>query len=414
MRHIPFLQALADASGADDPVWRDASAGYLVLRFFDRWLEEGPARMSADTGLQGLRERIRSVQDVEPRVRNTLLKAIQEMVDAEEANPAVVLESLLEYGRYLEMAGRLELAAHIYQTMIDVLDSSGCSDPLSAATARMRYGLVMRLLGDFDTSSDSYQRAEHLAEQACNFVLVLRARVGMANTLRARGNLGDAESLLDRVVVDASQESLVNAESIALHSRGGIREIRGRRNEAMEDFFRAYKLANDTSERERILGDLAACAGKAGYHQMARNAHRVLAYTTNDPFIRSSALMNLLELAVWEGNATEFERLQGQIQIHAEQHPLPAEYAIHTALYRAYGIERFGLQEDAIAAYRDVITQANNTGLYHVAFEAEKNLTALLAGAMAHDDQPSYDPPHTLRHIADTIAEWETLALSAS
>jgi hypothetical protein len=40
MRHLPFLDALASATDTSDPVWRDAAGGYLVLRFFDQWLEE--------------------------------------------------------------------------------------------------------------------------------------------------------------------------------------------------------------------------------------------------------------------------------------------------------------------------------------------------------------------------------------
>jgi tetratricopeptide (TPR) repeat protein len=370
--------------------------------------------MSADKGLEGLRARIKSLPDVAPQVRDTLLKAIHEMVDAEEANPAVVSGTLLEYGKYLESVGRLELAAHVCQTMIEALDSPGrCLDPVSAATAHMRYGLVARLLGDFSASSNAYQRAEYLAEQAGNLTLVLRTQVGMANTLRARGNLGEAEALLDQTVARASQSGLTNAESIALHSRGAIRDQRERYTEAMVDYFKAHELTSDASERELIIGDLALAAGKAGYLKIARDAHRVLTYTARNPFARSSALVNLLELAASEGNLKDFELLRTQIQACIQQSTISAEHAIHATLYTAYGIERFGSREDAIAAYNTVITQANDIGLHQIAFKANQGLTALLTGTIVNNEQVSHDPPDTIHYIADAIAEWGMRAESA-
>jgi tetratricopeptide (TPR) repeat protein len=235
----------------------------------------------------------------------------------------------------------------------------------------------------------------------------------MANTLRARGNLGEAEALLDQTVASASQAGLTDVESIALHSRGVIRDQRERYTEAMVDYFRAHELTSDVSGQELILGDLASSAGKAGYLKMARDAHRVLTYTARNPFVRSASLGNLLELAVSEGNAKEFEHLRTQIQVYMQQHTLSAEHAIHIALYTANGIERFGNREDAIAAYRAVIAQANDISLHQIAFKADECLTALLAGTIVHDDQVFHDPPNTIHYIADAIAGWGVLAESA-
>jgi tetratricopeptide (TPR) repeat protein len=414
MRHLPFVHALAAVKDTSDPVWRDASAGYLVLRFFDRWLDEGPALMSFDQALPTLKARIESTEDAHPQVRELLLTAVQTMIDAPGTNPSSVVGPLLAYGKYLEMAGRLELAAHVYQTMIDALDPpSGCADPGAAFEAFMQYAFVTRLLGNFDASSDAYQRAAMLAEQTGTLLLALRARVGVANTLRARGNLGEAESVLDQIIAEATHANLTRAISWGLRVRGAVRKLRGRHTEAMTDYFRAHELTDDPTERETILGDLAACAADAGYRKLAFDAHRVLAYTARLPIVRSAALGNLLELAALEGNVNEFERLRTHIQTHARQHALSAEHATYIALYTAYGLERFGSRDEAIATYRAVITQANTLGLHQIAFQAEECLTALMtSGKVAHDDLLICELPDSLRHIAATIAEWGTLAAS--
>lgn len=413
MRHLPFLKVLASATDTSDPVWRDAAGGYLVLRLFDRWLEEGRGVLAGDPELTALKSRIRAIPDIDPIVQDHLLSAIQVMGEASEANPALVAGPLLAYGKYLQSAGRQELAAHVYETLIAVLDPPHRdSDPLPAVSAHMHYAFVTRLLGQFDASREAYQRAEARAQEAGAIALILRARIGMANTLRALGNLGDAEALLDRALAYATEAGLANAQSGALHNRGAVRNLRGRSVEAMQDLFRAYELTDDPAEREVILGDLAACAGDAGYQHLARDAHRILAYTARTPNVRSAALGNLLELAALSGNAAEFERIQRHIQLHAEQHPLPAEHAIHIQLNTAYGVERFGTRTAAIESYRSVMSQAHEAGFHQVAFKAEQALNALVTGA-ASTPLLAHEPPDALRHIAEAIAGWSRLATAA-
>jgi len=414
MRHLPFMKALAEVKDTSDPVWRDASAGYLVLRFFDRWLDDGPALASFDQTLPALKARLASSEDVNPQVQELLLTAVQTMIDAPGTNPSSVVGPLQAYGKYLETAGRLELAAHVYQTIMDALDPpSGCSDPLSAAMVFKQYGMVSRLLGDFDASSDAYQRAITLAEQANAMELAFSTRVGMANTLSARGNLPEAEALLSQIVANALTAKMVNAESWARHSRGVVRTLRERFVDAMMDFFRAYELTEDSYERERILGDLAACAGCAGYRTMARDAYRVLAYTARRPAVRSAALGNLLEIAVDDNDVGDFERIQGHISIHAQKHSLSAEHALYIALYTAYGAERFRSRDVAIAAYQSVIAQAHSLKAHQVEFKAEARLAALVAGDVLPVTPPCHEPPESLHSLVHVIAEWSELASRA-
>ena len=412
MRHIPFMKALAEVQDTSDPVWRDASAGYLVLRFFDRWLDDGPALMSFDQTLPALKARLQSSEDVHPQVQEILLSAVQTMIDAPGTDPALVAGPLLAYGNYLETVGRLQLAAHVYQTIIDAVDSaSGCADFSLAAMTLIRYGVVSRLLGEFDSAHDAYKRAEHLAIKGNIGDLQLQSRVGMAITLQVQGNLGESEALLTDVVADASAAGITRVLALAKHGRGVARSRRGRYVEAMNDFFAAYELTEDIDARERILSDLALCAVEAGYRSTARDAYRILAYTGHEPNIRLIGLANLLEITVQNGDAIEFERLQRHINIHAQRYSIPVSYATEIALFTAYGAEQFDTREAAIAAYQAVVAQANTIGMHRIAFMAEERLSAVLAGTPTSTVPESNQPPDSLHHVVDAIAAWGQLAV---
>src|ERR1700712_6012485 len=46
-RHLPFFAELAGLEDGD-PAWRSVSAGLVVLRLVDAWIEEGAAAVAAD------------------------------------------------------------------------------------------------------------------------------------------------------------------------------------------------------------------------------------------------------------------------------------------------------------------------------------------------------------------------------
>ena len=122
MRHLPFLEALASASDTSDPVWRDVVGGYLILRFFDHWLQEGPAVLADDPGIRTVRDQLRGASEVASGIRQILLTTVNIMTGASTTDPALVSGTLVAYGRYLESTGRLELAAHVYRTVAEALD----------------------------------------------------------------------------------------------------------------------------------------------------------------------------------------------------------------------------------------------------------------------------------------------------
>jgi len=325
-------------------------------------------------------------------------------------DPVLAWAALVGYGRCLEQESRWPLAAYTYYFLIAVLGvSADCADPALAAIILTRLGVVLRYLGAFEESQHVYRYAQAMAEQAGALELVLRSRVGIANTLMAQGNLGEADASLGHVIADASKAGIVVAEALARHCRGSVRLHRRHHIDAMFDFFKAYQLTTEPSDRELVLGDLAACAGDAGYRALARDIYRTLLRRTRQPIMQSAALGTLLEFAIYEGDEDEFKRLQAQIAILAQKYPPPVAHTTRIALYGAYGIERFGdNREAAIAAYSTVMAEARRLGSHQVAFLAEERLNALLAGAVSPLSPPIHEPPDSLRDLVDAIAEWST------
>jgi len=350
------------------------------------------------------------LQEIPSNLQLPITTAAYQDVMPSSFDPVLAWAALVGYGRSLEQESRWPLAAYTYYFMIAVLGvSADCADPALTAIILTRLGVVLRYLGAFEESHQVYRHAQAMAEQVGALELVLRSRVGMANTLMAQGNLGEADASLSHVIADASNAGIVAAEALARHCRGSVRLHRRRHVDAMFDFFKAYQLTTEPSDRELVLGDLAACAGDAGYRTLARDIYRTLLRRTRQPVMQSAALGTLLEFAVYEGDVDEFKRLQTQIAIQAQKYPPPVAHTTRIALYGAYGVERFdNNREAAIAAYNTVITESRRLGAHQVAFLAEERLTALLAGAVSPISPPIHEPPDSLRDVVNAIAEWTT------
>jgi len=413
IRHVPFLKALASAKGSNDPVWRDASTGFLVLRFFDRWLEDGPAAMASDPGLAALRARLRSSDDVEPHVRHLLLTAVNALIDAESTDPAPVSGPMLAYGAYLDSVGRIALAAHVYHTVGRAMDDNFLSDPISTAGALIQHGYAARRAGEYNAATASYTRVIDIGEKINDFALVLRAHTGIANIAKARNDLAAAEELLDRTVIEADhalatgsfstsvRESLTQASYLARQSRGAVRQARGHYIEAIQDFFTALQMAFDRAQYESILGELAACAEQAGFRGLARDAYATLAKTAHAPNVRSASLVNVLELVVLDGDREAFVSARDAIRIFIDDYNgMHAEHLAFAGLYEAYGIEQFESRDAAITAYREAAANARSSAIHQVEFLAEQRLAALLAGVEL--DMPPMSAPEA-RELPDAL-----------
>src|SRR6478672_2619158 len=114
-RHLPFFAELA---GLDerDTAWRSVSAGLVVLRLVDAWIEEGAAAVAADGwGMRSVEAAIEEVDDGSP-ARSVLRSVVTSLKASQPNDMRAVAPRLMAYGRSLDLDAKWALAADVYET----------------------------------------------------------------------------------------------------------------------------------------------------------------------------------------------------------------------------------------------------------------------------------------------------------
>jgi tetratricopeptide (TPR) repeat protein len=412
-----------------------------VLRFVDRWLAGDPSATASDPSFGALRTQVSSTHDVEPHVRHMLLAVINTIAELAYPDATQIAGPCMAYGAYLETVGRLPLATDVYKTMAEALDPAmpqersahtsvavDIASATAAAAARVQHGYAARRVGEFTAARLSYERAITIGSEIGDHAVVLRARVGLAMVHKTRGEVAQAEALLDQTLIEASV--LLAAESIATtlrdevnrivwlaqQARGSVRQARGRYVDAIGDYFTALMGAHDRAHHELLLGDLAACAVEAGYRKTARDAYATLARRAHAPVVRSSALVHLLELVVLDGDRLAFEDVRAELKTFEATYGMPAEHAAYAVLYEAYGAEQFKSRAAAKTALRTAAGRARALGVHAVARRAEIRLRALTSADVVSEELVAdaapcvRDLPDSLQPIANALAEMSVVA----
>ena len=403
LRHLPFFEAVAGADRGDPA----AAAGLVVLRLVDAWVEDPGAR-EADRapGIAAVRETIEAIPATDP-ARAVLERIVAAIEHATPGDLSLVAPRLLAYGRSLDFGGAWRLAADVYRTVLDHVHP--LSDADVATSASLRLGYCARILGDWSEARIAYESAESYAAARGDGSGVLRSRVGRANLARDRGNLPEAEAMLDDVLARSrGGAELTDVRRAALHDRSTVAHLRGDLPRAIRLAHEALGLTLEGADRDRLLGDIGTYFAEMGVRGAARDAHLLVAATTQERYQRWSSLLALLELAARDGMEEAFESYRRELA----GAPLPAELAVLRRLYEAHGHEAFGRPREAAAAAREALDLADAGGQHRYVFEAESLLARLAAAAprAAADAAPL---PADLEDIVTELATMRALAGAA-
>ena len=325
-RHLPFFTELASLEDSD-PSWRTVSAGLVVLRLVDTWIEDGAAAVAANGwGLRSVEAAIEEVDGGLP-ARSVLQSIVTALKSSPTNDMRAIAPRLLAYGRALDLDAKWALAADVYETVIAHVHPVEESDV--AITATLRLAWVLRHLGEFDRSLATYETARGLAQAHGDLDGVLRAEVGCARIAIMRGNLPSAESTLDDVIEKASRHGLTGVHARALHERADVAFLRGHYDLAIRHAYDALEREDDPSNRDRLLADIAGSFYMLGARSAARDAYLILEATGREQYQRWVAAINLMEIASVDGSSTLFERykrsllqaglpknLEAQLQLH--------------------------------------------------------------------------------------------------
>jgi hypothetical protein len=400
-KHRAFFEVLSGEVPEGSTAWRGAVAGLVALRYLDAWTEAGKSGERLDFERRAVRDAIGALPTTTPE--RGLLTGLMDVLSLEQdCDLTRVASVLLAYGRSLQQRSSWGMAGDVY-AQVYATSAPLVGQPVHrelAASAALRMGLCYRRMSDIPAAVDALRAALALGELASDPYTVFKARLGLAQVAAEGGNLSSADDQLAAIINDAVADGAGEVRSQAWHERAELAQRRGQAVEAIEYAYQAWVSTKEPIARERILADLAAIAGAAGYRDTARDANALLSETAAEPMLRWLATIRLMEIATQNRRELDFARHR-RILADVKLPPLvDAEYVYQGAL----GDLVFGRQAEAVEELRRLADTAAAERLGDVLFRAE----AALASA-ASDLSPAPPPAATtsadrLAHIATALA----------
>jgi len=394
LRHQAFFEELA-ALDEGDAEWRSVTAGLVVLRLVDAWMEEGAHVVTADAwGLRAVRAAIEEVDAGSP-VRAVLASAVDAMEAMAVPDMSAVAPRLLAYGRALEYEARYALASDVYRAV--VAHSHPVEDSDVAAAAHLQLAACLRVSGNLTAAAEAYSVAGDIAQAADDIVGVLRARIGDARIAMQRGNLPRAEQLLDKAIEASAGHDLADVRSSALHERAGVAFFRGEYERSIQFAYEAMKTTTSARERDRMLNDLATAFMRLGVLSAARDAYLVLTVTAQEQFTRWNATISLMEIEARCGSETLFERYRRELACASLPPVLEVDYHIQAA----EGYQLLGRTPQACGHLERALRIASEHHFNQIVFYVEEALQRVNTPTA----RPASREPESSREVREIAGE---------
>lgn len=405
-RHLPFFSELASLDESDAS-WRSVSAGLVVLRLVDAWIEEGGAAVSADGwGMRSVSAAIEEMPHGVP-ARAILMGIVDAVRTSAASDMHSVAPRLMAYARSLDLDAKWALAADVYVTVIAHAHPTEESDVVVGAHLRLAY--CQRSLGALDEAAASYAMASAVASDMDDMFGILRAQIGAAKIAMERGNMPRAESLLDDVISQVSARSgrtdLGDVHAMALQDRAGCAFHRGSYDLGVQLAYESLERTRDPINRDRLLGDIARAFTLLGIRSAARDAYLIVEATAQEQYTRWLASINLMDLAAQEGAMPVFERYRRTLTTLPFPPALRAKFHLQTA----EGYQALLEPEAAVQAGRRARALAEEFGFHQVAFEAAALVERVEGGQRGAARVADIPVPEPLQQIARSINEMRRL-----
>ena len=369
IRHQVYFDTLGSMQ-EDSASWRAVFAGLSVLRLVDAYTDTVSSVDPANWAqLHSVRTAIEGVSEGDT-VRGVLTTVLEEVTKRGSIDETVC-RSLLAYGRALDYAAAWGLAIDVFSTVAKLTRPE--KNAKLAVEAHVAVGGAARRNGDWDTSARAYSQAAYIADTLGDRQGVLTVQVGIANTYMAKGNLPQAQTILDDVLVQARDQELPQVQAMALHSRGVLAAHKGDHSEGIKLVHEAFGLTTNPADRDGVLEDIAGMFTLLGLNDAARDSHLILAGTSQSKLVRGQATINLMELAALDGMPEAFDSYARELA----RAPLGPWYRAHYLLYLGEGMNRLGRREASEEALKEAISFAEANQIHQVSFKAQSALSAV-------------------------------------
>jgi tetratricopeptide (TPR) repeat protein len=398
--HEEFLErARLERERGDLGASRGALAGYLLARLIERSLDglaTEEERQAYAWQLDSARRYVSELGDSGPEARH--LEGLLEALRATEGScTSAVRLALNAFAYFLENEGRLAEA-------LDVLGlaarTHGASIPADDfASVALFAGRLNRLQARFDAATAAYAAAEEGALAVADANARLISRLGRAHVMRAQGNLPLARSTVEAVIAEAGALDLGDVLSRAYADLGHVLSVQGDRLEALKATYEAFRLAQDSLTRMRILGDLGVELSELGFYDMARTAFEIVVASNTSFIVKTNALLELMDLESTAGNRVAFERHRAELREAAPR--MPPSMMVDFRYKTGVGLGRFGQTARAGEAWADGMRLAEAHHLNEWYFRLERMCANLDSCADAQPPRPEpAAPPPAIAELA--------------
>jgi tetratricopeptide (TPR) repeat protein len=409
IRHQVYFDTLGTLR-EDSAAWRCVFAGLSVLRLVDSYGDTSTAPKPAGWAqLHNVRAAIEEMSEGDPM--RGVLTAVLEEASTRNVVDDTVSRTLMAYGRALDSEASWSLATDVFATVAKLTKPE--RNARLAVEAHVAIGGAARRNGDWDTSARAYSQAAYIADTLGDRVGMLTVQVGIANTYFARGNLPQAQTILDDVIVQARDQDLGNVHGMALHSRAAISHLRGDYEQALKLAYEAFNLTSETSERELILSDIAAGFSALDMRDSARDALLIASATSQGKRARWQATINLLELAGIDQDEKNFDAYTAELR----NAPMGPWLRSHYLLILGEGLIHFDRFDYAEAALKEAIDYASANQVHKVVFQAESALKTLASTVnsvrRAASKSVPFKPTQEVLDVARSITRLREAAIAA-
>lgn len=340
LTHAPFLErARVEHEREHEVSARLALGAYLVSRLIDRLLErdnDESSRAGLLWQLDAVRRHLRELPPDSPESAH--LHGIADAVPIGPQAFASLRLSLMAYAYFLEHEGRLEEALEVLALGVR---THGPTVPVADFAASALFaGRLNRLLARWTEATSCYMAAEAAAERAGDQVLALRSRLGRSAVYRGQGNFPLARATAELVIEAARAAELRDVQAMALSDLGSVYANEGRRVEAVQTNYEAFRLTDDALQRMRVLGDLGIGLKEIGATDGARVAFEIVIGARTSFQVRTNAILELMELESSAGDRMAFERRRAEAE--KVQGRMPPSMLVDYHYKAGVGLARFG------------------------------------------------------------------------
>jgi len=373
--HAVFLRRLAGATRGTSLDARLGRGAFVALRLIDLLAPDEPAlprdafryqHAATDRACRGLPADL-------PETSH-LIGVVQSTADAYHTHDVGLLfPALFAYAHYLEDEMCLEEALDVLETLERVGGDKYRAEDRVAA--RLRVARVLRKLTRFDEAERMYAEAEALAAGIGDTHSRLLSRIGHAEAVRGRGNLGDAESSLHLILREVAALGDQGAQARAHHVLAAVLHNGGRPAEAIPHVWRAFELYDDELSRSRALGDLGGMLLMVGDPQGAERAFNEVLRRAATEDVLTNAMIDLMNCASFQGNRLGFERWREQCESRRDS--MSPNILVDFVLKEGIGRGRFGQFDRAEPLLVKALQIAESSGLHEFAFRIQRITSGL-------------------------------------